>query len=412
MPKPQRRRRFSATAEREPQIYRPEARRDFSESEDAGPVPPPPAPDEERDAPAEAEPASETVTGEPTGEVAGETGEELPFRALPPRGRRLTKQRFSLLLVLLVSCLCLALGGVVGSLLPRPVPPAPVGERPEGTTDHLKLLTQTDEEALDAAYAARHALRFAEANQRFAALGQAHPAWGKLALETGRTQLYEGDLSHAVVSLKTAMERGWRASEAHCLLGVTCQAQKAYPQAELSFASAVALDPTQPDYYFLWGECLRAQGKPLEAISKFRSALLRNQYETANGLYQAKVWLTGIETNQEAADGTNAAIDEALQQTRPPMEALVAAAARDLKAGNSQAASRHLLSARDRSDAAVFAFLLGDPIFAPLRGQPEFASPRRAAPAASSPQGGKEPEGVPAPPGPAKEGATGPANPP
>ena len=42
---------------------------------------------------------------------------------------------------------------------------------------------------------------------------------------------------------------------------------------------------------------------------KFQEALVRNQYETTEGLYQLKLWLSQIQADQEAAKDTNARVD-------------------------------------------------------------------------------------------------------
>ena len=288
------------------------------------------------------------------------------------------------------SVLCLAAGLAAGVLagyyLPRSVPKGPVTEAPIAVLHDAYTLTPADQEDLDAAYAARHVRNFARAEQLFAALERRHPGWGPVQVEIGRTQFYENKSSDAGFTLKAAADKGASPAEANFLIGMLNKAKKNYPDAETSFAKATAIDPTQPEYYFFWGECLRDQGKLLDAITKFRSALLRNQYETATGLYRAKLWLCVIEADQAADTGVNAEIDAALAEPHPTMDALVAAAARDIKAKDFQAARAHLSSAVERADPAVFRYILGDPIFAEVRSKPDFANPLQQAPiAAGSP---------------------------
>ncbi len=169
------------------------------------------------------------------------------------------------------------------------------------------------------------------------------------------------------------------------MLGLVSLVEKNFQEAETSLAAAVAADPTRPDFFFLWGECLRDEGKPLEAVDRFRSALLRNAYETADGLYRLKLWLSEIDANVENTEGLSAAIDTALAQPSPPMETLFAAAARDLKAGNSRAAAEHVRRARDRVDPEVYHVIMNDPTFAPFRARLEAAEPMPSAPPAESP---------------------------
>ena len=205
----------------------------------------------------------------------------------------------------------------------------------------------------------------------FTALGRKHPDWGTMEVEVGRTLLYARNLKAARVVLTASADKGPTGAEANFLLGTLFEAEKLYPQAESSFAKAVQLNPTDPNYYYFWGECLRKEGKVLAAIPRFRSALLRNQYETATGLYRLKLWLSEIEADQAATDGVNAEIDAGLSQHSPSMEALVAAAARDLKTGETTAAPNQLVRAREQMDPTVFRIVMNDPFFAPLRSRPE-----------------------------------------
>ena len=78
----------------------------------------------------------------------------------------------------------------------------------------------------------------------------------------------------------------------------------------------------------------------------------------------------------------------------PPMAALFAAAARDLKSGHAGAALQTVLRARARTDAGVFRIIINDPIFTSIRARPELAAP--AHPLLSTPAPSVPP--TPAPP--------------
>ena len=280
---------------------------------------------------------------------------------------------FTIRAAVLLTLAGLALGGLGGALLlgmgSHAAPPAGRG----GIQEEVTLLTPADEDALDTAYADRHAGKFAPAEQLFDDLARQHPRWDAMKAEVGRTLFYEKNMSEAYATLRTAVDKGLAPAEANFLLGALAVMRKSYPEAEASLATAVALDPTRPDIYYLWGDCLRAEGKPQEAAAKFRSAMLRNQYETSDGLFRLKFWLSKIEADRENSDGINAEIDAALAQPHPPMEAFFAAAARDLKAGNAASAASHLACARERVEPIVFAVILRDPTFTQESSRPELA---------------------------------------
>ena len=136
----------------------------------------------------------------------------------------------------------------------------------------------------------------------------------------------------------------------------------------------MAIDPARPDVFYFWGECLRREGKPQDAADKFREALTRNQYETAEGLYQLKLWLSEIQSDQEKAKETNAKIDADLASGHPSGPALLAAAARELKAGRFKEAGARIGQAQKVIEPAVFHVILQDPTFLEESHRPELAA--------------------------------------
>ena len=305
---------------------------------------------------------------------ADPAGEPPPHPKLPPafvpshtRRRILLGRRRRL--AIRVGLLFSVLGVLVGYALPhrqeirvRTVAPA---------TPDVPSLTPADQSALDAAYAARATGNFQDAEARFLALGQTHPTWKAMLVEIGRTRLYHRQFNDAATVLRQAIAGGLAPAEANAVLGALYKAQQSYSAADECFAQAVALEPPEPVYYLFWGECLREQGKVRQAIAQYRSALLRNQYETATPLYRVKLWLSEIESGQAKAENLDASLDEALKRPDPPMEVLFAAAARDLKADNVAGAFRRVLLARQHTDLGMFQVVINDPIFAPIRKRPD-----------------------------------------
>ena len=234
------------------------------------------------------------------------------------------------------------------------------------------LLTITDFDELNAAFAALNTGHLDTAEQLFTALERKHPGWTSMQVEVGRTLLHRQNYLGARAALNGAVDHGTRLTEADLLIGVAYNAEKSYPEAEASFAQTVARDPTQADAFFLWGECLREQGKLSEAITKYRAALLRNEDETGAGLYRLKLWLCEIEAGVES-DSTKTEISAALTKPFPPMENLFATAAQELKAGDLRGAATHLIRARERADPQIFLAVLNDPFFVQARSTPQLA---------------------------------------
>jgi Tfp pilus assembly protein PilF len=199
------------------------------------------------------------------------------------------------------------------------------------------------------------------------------PDWGIINIEMARIALYRRDRAEAVKIVLDAESSGAvPTAEANMMLGALSIAANKFDDANRSLEVAAAADPTRADIFYLWGESLSRQGKPLEAAKKFRSAALRNQYETAASLYQLKWWLADIQSEQEIISGANKAIDDALATPQPPSEALMAAAARSIKAGEYSKAAEFITKGRQCTDAAVFRVIMQDPAFFQEKWRPEF----------------------------------------
>jgi Tfp pilus assembly protein PilF len=262
------------------------------------------------------------------------------------------------------------------------------------TIDRPPPLTADERTQLDAAYATGREGRYNESLEMFAALSQKHPSWDKIPLEIARMDIYKENYLDAQKILGSMMEgdSDVRAG-ALFLSGVLNLKAQNFPDAEASFAAATDADPTRSEFFYFWGDCLRQEGKPEEAGKRFRSALDRNQYETAEDLLQLKVWLCDITTDQEKTTGTDAAIDAALATPYPRAAALLAAAARSMKINKFSEAAIFIARGRAAMDQTVFRVVMHDPTFKQESWRPELAGfyqesppqPAAAAPAPASP---------------------------
>lgn len=372
MPRPRRRRRFFAAGEGE---YRFHFAGEKQHADDIGSVDSPEAGGSRAGEVAELEDTEgrqERLEEEHSALEADTSALPPAFQLLHSRRARLNKREPSRRVLVLTSLLSVLLGVFGGHYLIKPSAKALNVSANRFEQKKTPSVTPLDQEELDAAFETRHEGKLDEAEKLFDALVSKHPDWKTMEVEVARTQIYKGNFNGARATLNELIDHGSPAADTNLLIGLSYTSQKAFPDAERSFAAAVADDPTRPDGYYFWGECLRVEGKPLQATTMFRSALLRNQYETATGLYRLKLWLSVIESNQEGNDGTNAEIDSALAQPHPTMEAFFAAAARLAKASDFQGAAAQLQRARACVDPAVFHIILNDPFFAQFQRRPEF----------------------------------------
>ncbi len=235
-------------------------------------------------------------------------------------------------------------------------------------------LSPDEESQLDAAFRASKEGRFGDSIQLFKSFSVKHPQWTALPLELARFNIYQADYPSAQTILSNVLRRNDGAqAEAYFLVGFMNIRTKSYAEAEQGFALATAADPSKSEYYYLWGECLQQEGKPMEAVARFRSAQWRNEYETADDLIQLKIWLCEILLDEEGTDGAGAAIDAELALPHPRAAALLAAAARALKAGKVGEAARFIARGRATMDPTVYNIAMQDPTFALESGRPELA---------------------------------------
>ena len=330
-------------------------------------------------APGEAVPTNEASSAQTVVEAPAAEGDDLlpnfrlnkVYEAPPLAPSGIKDWRWLLLTAFLLA------GGLVGGyFLGLANAAKAAAERPAVIKDPPKLVPpviKPEEQAqVDAAFEATKKGRYLEAHDQFAALYKQHPDWWSMGIESARASLYLHDpqtAQHALAGVSS--DQGL--PDADFIMALLHLTNKELDLAENSFAAAVARDPARPDFYYFWGECLRRDGKPLEAAGRFRSALLRNQYENSEGLYQLKFWVSEIQADQEEASGTNKEIDTALALDRPPYEALFAAAARELKAKHYPQAAEFINRARMVAEPAVFRVIMQDPVFVEEGTHPEIA---------------------------------------
>ena len=226
--------------------------------------------------------------------------------------------------------------------------------------------------AVEAAFTDTKQARYPEARQRFEALYKEHPEWPSMEIEAARAALYQRDMQGTQTLLAIAT-RDRPLADATLLTALLHLTAQEYDAADDSFASAVATDPARADIYYFWGENLRREGKPQQAAEKFKSALVRNQYENVEPLYLLKYWLSLVQSEQEESSGEGAKIDAILATPHPSSAALFAGAARDVKLGKYKEAADLIGKAQLVTDPTVFSVILRDPTFLEANMRPEFA---------------------------------------
>ena len=202
------------------------------------------------------------------------------------------------------------------------------------------------------------------------------PGWPELEVERARVRFYAGDLKGADQALdKLIRAPGTASARADALLlrALIQGALRVPAEADALFAAAVAANPARADTFYFWGDALRTGGRPAESIPKFRAALLRNQFETMDGLIRVKLWSSQFQVDAQAPEAA-AAVDAALAPPNVPTGyAWLGAAARAIHDGQFAEAAGALRKARPLLEPVVFRVVLSDPMFAEQNWRPEWA---------------------------------------
>ncbi len=224
---------------------------------------------------------------------------------------------------------------------------------------------------IDDAFTAFKAGRFADARALFATMRDRAPS---LRTAGAWNEFFAGNYSQSESQVLQQIREGIDAADAYFLLGLLRATREDYPGAGQAFAAAAALDPTRAETQFLWGDTLRREGRPREAIAHFRAAIRRNRQETNESFFQYKLTLSQLEAGgEEAAEAEKNLPSSAESIAAASGFVQLALAAQALTRGQAGAASERLSAARKTLEPALFRIGLQDPIWTAERSRPEFA---------------------------------------
>ena len=274
----------------------------------------------------------------------------------------------------IIGCAAGALGFVLGhSLQPERSPTQPGGTLLRSPDANRPATAPALEPAVAArveeAFAALKTSRFADARAAFTAVRDRAPS---LRTAGSWNEFFAGNFSQAESQVLGQIQEGVDMPDAYFLLGLLRAARSDYPGATQAFAAAAALDPARAETEFLWGDTLRREGRPREAIAHFRAAMRRNRQETNEGYYQYKLWLSQLEAGgDDAAEVEKSLLAGAESRTNAAGFVQLAVAAQALQRGEISVAANCLSAARESMESALFRIGLQDPIWTAERNRPE-----------------------------------------
>jgi tetratricopeptide (TPR) repeat protein len=214
-----------------------------------------------------------------------------------------------------------------------------------------------------------------EAVERFQAAKDIDPRLPGVYVEMGLAWSRMKNPVEADTMFLKAIRTGEDAPRAHYHRGVLLAGAGSFPESFQEFRSATELAPFDPYPWFFWGEALRAQGKPAEAVEKLQKAEVRAVEQSDLFVIRTKRLLCMIEAQSPEVE---AHIDSELAKSEPGGEWLLAAAAHRLRHEQYAEAGPLLQRAKAALQPLFFRYLLADKFFDLYRGRPEVAAAIKA----------------------------------
>ena len=135
---------------------------------------------------------------------------------------------------------------------------------------------------------------------------------------------------------------------------------------------ALAIDSTEASSYSNLAMALWLKGRRLEALAAADNLVRLNPYRQSN--YAQRIWFYGQSGRVAAAREQLDSLERRMMKYAPSVVPLVIAA---IGVGDTVKARAALAQAVARRDLMLSHFTLHDPLFAPLRGTPEFQAAER-----------------------------------
>ena len=234
------------------------------------------------------------------------------------------------------------------------------GAELQGGPEHFPGLTS--DELVEGAIAAEKDGDWVGAAQRLLEAKRKDLQYQGILFRIGKGSFDRSDWNGADQALENAIRFGENVAVANQLRGLIAIRRHDLPAAERFFEAATKAEPFVADFFFYWGEALRLNQHPREAIRRYEQAIRRTPSTTDASLCQFKVRLARIEAAEAAAVS-----DEVAEKRKAgplSVDWLMTDAALQLHAGKIKEAVQSIAQARAGGISGLFLTCAGDTIFA------------------------------------------------
>jgi tetratricopeptide (TPR) repeat protein len=238
------------------------------------------------------------------------------------------------------------------------------------------------EELIETALAAERRGDWQDSADRFLAAKRKNLALSGILFRVGKSAFDHGDVASADKAFEQAIRFGENLPVANYYRGLIAVQRHELPAALHFFEAATNAEPFLADLYYYWGEALRLDQHPREAIRRYQQAVERTPHSQDATLCQFKIRLARI----EAVEGSK--VSEELEQMRQAgplsVDWLMTDAALQLQAGKISEAAQLIAQAKEKGQTGLFVTCAGDTIFLKAaEAHPEIAAARTVVPAGS-----------------------------
>lgn len=244
-----------------------------------------------------------------------------------------------------------------------------------------KFPDRTSDELVEDALAAERQGDWDGATERFLEAKRKDLRYQGILFHLGKGCYDRRDWDGADRMLEQALKFGENIAVANQLRGLIAVRRRDLAAAERFFEAASKAEPFMADFFYLWGDALRLNEHPREAIRRYQQGMRRSRTPQDALLFQYKIRLARIEAAEAAA--VRADVEETRKAGPLPVEWLMTDAALQLHAGKIKEAAQLISEARAAGVTGLFVACAGDSVFMKAgEVHPEIASVAIAAPPA------------------------------
>jgi tetratricopeptide (TPR) repeat protein len=219
----------------------------------------------------------------------------------------------------------------------------------------------TSEELIETALAAEKRGDWQEAAERFIAAKRKNRAMPGILFRLGKSSYDRGDMQGAEIALEHAIRFGENLPVANYYRGLIAVRRHDLAAGTRFFEAAANAEPFVADFHYFWGEALRLDHHPREAIKRYQQAVLRTPSTQDATLCQFKIRLARIEAAE--APKIAAEVEEARKAGDLSVDWLMTDAALLIHAGKIAGAAQRISEARAKGLSGLYLTCAGDTVF-------------------------------------------------